>query len=324
MKTRRILPWTLACLLLLGGIAALAFFPLPTILHARIAEKGGFMPDSIQARVGQPLRLRLIADDVEHTFAVGQNPMEPLLLEPGQPVEITLTFDKPGQYTFYSTTPSSPNFWRMRGTIEVSGDGPTPVAESPLYERLGLSLDDEHMAMGDEQAIEWARRPAASRGAAFKSLIPPAYLTGDFYVATSPMEAHDKLRANPALSDSDVWDMVAFIWQENTSAAALAEGEHLYQVNCAACHGKSGAGDGQFAKEMKAIAEKNKDEHGIQAPTDFSHPEHLIESKPAIVQGKTLRGGMGTGMPMWGSIFTDQQLWNLVAYLYSFQFDYSR
>jgi mono/diheme cytochrome c family protein len=33
---------------------------------------------------------------------------------------------------------------------------------------------------------------------------------------------------------------------------------------------------------------------------------------------------MGTGMPYWGPIFTDEQTWALVAYLYSlhsFQFD---
>jgi len=31
---------------------------------------------------------------------------------------------------------------------------------------------------------------------------------------------------------------------------------------------------------------------------------------------------MGTGMPMWGSIFTEAQIWDLIAYLYSFQFSY--
>jgi len=31
---------------------------------------------------------------------------------------------------------------------------------------------------------------------------------------------------------------------------------------------------------------------------------------------------MGTGMPMWGSIFTEEQIWDLIAYLYSFQFNY--
>ncbi len=106
MRTRRFFILTLACFSLLGLIAAINFFRQPTTIHARIAEDGGFMPDSIKARVGEPLRLRLISDDVEHTFALGQSPMQPVTFKPDEPVNITLTFDKPGTYTFYTTTPS--------------------------------------------------------------------------------------------------------------------------------------------------------------------------------------------------------------------------
>ena len=35
--------------------------------------------------------------------------------------DITLTFDKPGIYTFFCTRWCGVNHWRMRGTIEVSG-----------------------------------------------------------------------------------------------------------------------------------------------------------------------------------------------------------
>jgi len=48
----------------------------------------------------------------------------------------------------------------------------------------------------------------------------------------------------------------------------------------------------------------------------------MLGASPALLQGKILRGGMGTGMPMWGSIFTEEQIWDLIAYLYSFQFNY--
>lgn len=59
-----------------------------------------------------------------------------------------------------------------------------------------------------------------------------------------------------------------------------------------------------------------------QAPADFMDPKQMIGASPALLQGKILRGGMGTGMPMWGSIFTPEEIWDLVAYLYSFQFEY--
>lgn len=323
MKPRRFFFWTLAGLAAIGVFAALSFSRQPVVIHARVAEEGGFMPDVIKARAGEPLRLRLIADDVTHTFAVGQYPLEPVTLTPGKPVDLTLTFDKPGAYTFYTTTPSSLNFWRMRGVIEVGGEGALPAAEPPLYVQLGLNLDEEHAAA--EEPIEWTRQPSAARGAAFGERIPASYLSRDYYVSHSPMEAFNELRAEPdlqSLSNEDVWDVLAYVWQRNTSTTALAQGRRLYQTNCAACHGETGAGDGQFAEEMKAIAKKNNDEHGIQAPTDFSDAEHLLEAQPAKLHGLILRGGMGTGMPMWGTIFTEEQIWDLVAYLYSFQFEY--
>jgi len=325
MKTRRFVIWTFACFALAALVAAWSFSHQPITVHARIAEDGGFMPDHLIARVGEPLRLRLIADDVEHTFAVGQNIMPPVLLKPGEPVEITLTFDKPGTYTFYTTTPSSLNFWRMRGVIEVVGNGKTQIAEPPLYVQLGLDLDEMHEA--GEKPLGFSHPPSAARGETFERLIAPTYFSRDNYVIYSPMEMYEKLRADPALNslrDDEIWDVVAFIWEKNTNPVGLEEGRKLYQTNCAACHGENGAGDGQFADEMKAIAEQNQDEHSIQPPTDFTNPEHLLEAKPAIEHGLILRGGMGTGMPMWGSIFTDEQIWNLVAYLYSFQFEYQK
>jgi len=323
MKTRRFIFWTLACFALIGIFAAVSYFRQPVTIHARIAEDGGFMPDHLTARVGEPLRLRLISDDVEHTFALSQSDLKPVTFKPGEPADITLTFDKPGTYTFYTITPSSLNFWRMRGEIEVSGKGEGPVSEPPLYVRLGLDLDEEH-EMGEEH-IELASQPSAKCGAVFERQIAALYLTRDYYVAHSPMEAFEELHNDSALqslSEEDIWDVVALIWQKNSSSTALENGQNIYLTNCAACHGESGAGDGQFAEEMKTIAEKNKDEHGVQAPTDFTDAEHLLESKPASVQGLLLRGGMGTGMPMWGTIFTDEQTWNLIAYLYSFQFNF--
>ena len=60
----------------------------------------------------------------------------------------------------------------------------------------------------------------------------------------------------------------------------------------------------------------------MQKPVDFTNPTRTLGASPALLQGKILRGGMGTGMPMWGSILTEEQIWDLIAYIYSFQFDY--
>ena len=62
--------------------------------------------------------------------------------------------------------------------------------------------------------------------------------------------------------------------------------------------------------------------HGAQQPVDFSEFSEMLGASPAVLQGKILRGGMGTGMPYFGPIFTEQQTWMLVDYLWSFVFDY--
>jgi mono/diheme cytochrome c family protein len=59
----------------------------------------------------------------------------------------------------------------------------------------------------------------------------------------------------------------------------------------------------------------------ILKPADLTSAD-LLGASPALLQGKVLRGGMGTGMPYWGPIFTDRQTWALVDYLWTFQFLY--
>ena len=59
---------------------------------------------------------------------------------------------------------------------------------------------------------------------------------------------------------------------------------------------------------------------GRQRPADLVDPKRMLGASSALLQGKILRGGMGTGMPAWGMIFNEDQTWNIVSYLYSFQF----
>ena len=63
-------------------------------------------------------------------------------------------------------------------------------------------------------------------------------------------------------------------------------------------------------------------EMAMQTPVDFTDARRMLGASPALLEGKILRGGMGTGMPMWGTIFSEGQIRDLIAYLYSFQFEY--
>jgi plastocyanin len=181
-------------ILIIAGMALavgtpLFFWKSTPLVHARMADTGGWSPDVIQAEVGQPLHLRLTSDDVVHGFSVGQMNMEAIDVEPGKVTDVTLTLDKPGTYTFYCTRWCGLNHWRMRGTIEVSGPGigTDPTPSIPLYVTLGLDIDAPH-----ESPVVPNSPPSAIRGQNLAAdLDTSQFVNLDFYRANSPYQVYE-------------------------------------------------------------------------------------------------------------------------------------
>ena len=119
------------------------------------------------------------------------------------------------------------------------------------------------------------------------------------------------MKGSSALSESERWSLVAYLWQQSATPATLARGAELFTQNCADCHGATGSGDGVAAAFSPS-----------QEP-DFTDLPQAATRAPAVYYAKIARGGMGTGMPNWGTILDEDDLWALTAYLQSFMFDYS-
>jgi len=332
MKQESLARWLVLVLALGAGLAALAFRFWGSSgvveVHAVMPDQGGWLTSDLQAQVGEPLHLRLVSDDVVHSFALGQSDFEPVEVLPGKPVDVTLTFDEPSTYTFYCTRWCGADHWRMRGTITVVGDqyADHTLPDSPLYLQLGIDLDAPHKL----HDLDLNRLPSAEKGAALDVTLSPEFLTPEYYRAHTPYQAWEDLNSEPVtvyLKEAQVWDLVAWTWEQNTNPITLAEGEALYQRDCAACHGVDGAGDGIFgARETStddSPHEVSPDGHSLETPTNFQDLDHMLFISPALLQGKILRGGMGTGMPSWGLIYTEAQTWALVDYLWTFVFEYS-
>lgn len=295
----------------------------PTTIHGRVSEDGGWLPGTLRAVVGVPLHLRLVSDDVVHGFAIGKSDYPAIDLPPGKVVDTTLNFTEPGTYTYYCTRWCGPNHWRMRGVIEVTGEQSTaPPAPEPLYVTLGIDIDAEHPA-----AIVPEAPPSAARGEALRVELPEGMRSRQDFIRRSPAEVWVALRRDPStegLSDPDVWDLVARLWWSTTTPEALSDGRELYARNCAACHGVNGAGDGVMSSRADPSPAPGRDTTGHAAtPADFTDRSTMLGASSALLQGKVLRGGMGTGMPYWGPILTEAQMWALTDYLWTFQFEVS-
>lgn len=312
---------------------------------ARAPESGGFSPDHLQLRVGETVRLRISSPDVVHGLTIpglGVNVDE---IYPGKVVEVDLMPTKSGRYAFACTRWCGVDHWRMRGVIDVVN--PTPPSpflegkrevaspelegelgsahaagegaggEIPFYQQLGIDLDAKlHTAHPTPSA-----EASIGAGAALDARLPENMADPAKRRALAPVDAFHELRADPAnaaLSDDDVWNLVAWAWLKDTGPEALARAETLYTRDCAACHGPDGKGDGPAGANLAGMAKM--DPTMPKGPADFTDAGMMLAASDALLQGKLLRGGMGTGMPEFGSLYTDEELWAMIAYLRTFLF----
>jgi mono/diheme cytochrome c family protein/plastocyanin len=292
-------------------------------VRALAPDAGGFVPDRLTLTAGEKVTLRFTAPDVVHGLIIPELGINIDEIYPGKPVEVTVQPDEPGRYEFACTRWCGLDHWRMRGVIEVvgqDGDRAIPQAEKPLFEQLGIDID----AMRHAPAALPAARPAVARGAAVAGETggAPAWLAStDERRKKSPSEAFAALRVDEqhaGLSDDEIWDLIAWAWLKDVPADAMRSASELYARDCAACHGETGRGDGVAGKDLPGMAKM--DPAMPWGPADFTDPGHMLSASDALLHGKLLRGGMGTGMPEFGSLYTDQELWAMVSYLRTYLF----
>ena len=272
-------------------------------LVATRPDAGGWSPEVIRVNKGDTVRLRITATDVVHGFAIGQLGIDVGNIVPGKVTEVEFVADKVGRFTYYCNAWCSPDHYRMRGTLEVV-DPEIPEAV-PLSQgepkAAGLDLDSAHEAM-----FYPSGKPSAARGQTLaKGIQLPA--AGDLR-SQSPSALFSRLRQG-SLSDSETWDLIAYLWSTSTTPERLAAGRALYTKNCTGCHGETGQGNGPGSRTLKN-----------PGPANFTNARTMAGGSSDLYYAKIRRGGMGTGMPYWGTIFTEEETRSLVDYLWTFVF----
>jgi plastocyanin/mono/diheme cytochrome c family protein len=307
-----------------------AFSDIRTIdILAAAPEAGGFSPDTIRVAAGERVRLRFSAPDVTHGIAIGPGlRLDMGQIDPGQVKEVEVSFDRPGRYTMYCNTWCSPNHWRMRGTIEVYDPG-NPGALSardtadPVVEKLlanGVDIDAPHAA-----EVVPLNRPSASRGVEIVRKLEdrlPAELSDIAWRRThSPVQAWTML-VGQGVDSASAWDVVAYLWRMDLDSKSLQAAGTLYAKNCAACHGEVGDGRGPGADALIDQGIVQSDDMPMAGePTALADPSIMLGGSSDIYYAKLRRGGMGSGMPGFGPVFTSDETWALVSYLWTFVFD---
>jgi mono/diheme cytochrome c family protein len=100
----------------------------------------------------------------------------------------------------------------------------------------------------------------------------------------------------------------------------LAWAAETYAKNCAACHGEDGLGDGPAAAGINAQLEAGTMPNMAHQVASFALSPQTIAATKEIYYAKIRRGGMGTSMPAFGSIFDEEETWRLVEYLWRLTF----
>ena len=101
----------------------------------------------------------------------------------------------------------------------------------------------------------------------------------------------------------------ALTYPRELPGSAIA-GHRNYVLRCQSCHGASGMGDGPGAEVLE------------MAPADFTRDTLLAARDFDAAFAKIRNGGggvHGSSMPAWGVMLDDGDVWDLVAYISTFQ-----
>ena len=85
------------------------------------------------------------------------------------------------------------------------------------------------------------------------------------------------------------------------SAGKASAGKAIYLKHCASCHGKTGEGLGT-----------------LSTLPNFKDVKHMASRTDQQLFDNITHGGRGTGMPAWGKILSEQNRWDVLAYIRTF------
>jgi high-affinity iron transporter len=93
-----------------------------------------------------------------------------------------------------------------------------------------------------------------------------------------------------------------------TAVPSAARGAQVYGRECVACHGDAGRGDGPNARGLSP------------PPADLADPRVMGAKAPVDIYRQLLLGVAGTAMPSFEHTLSDQERWDVAAYVLTLQY----
>lgn len=160
-----------------------------------------------------------------------------------------------------------------------------------------------------EMAPNMVTTPANFTDPAFRRAAVPVDLfdqitNGDLTTGMPPFGP----ASSNAIAEPDRWDLVAAVYSLATPPEVVAQGQAVFQENCAACHGEAGRGDGPQSAVQPT------------APADLTQIEYWFTRSNQVVYDAL---GSGSGAAAAHDLgLADDDLWAAIDYARTFSYGY--
>jgi mono/diheme cytochrome c family protein len=202
----------------------------------------------------------------------------------------------------------------------ANGDGKGPMAatlKAPEKDILTALLGVFHIELKQEPLPS---KPVDFHNRDLENVISPTILyetvtLGRPHTAMPAFGPEASFGANQAqtLSNQERWDANVYEMMFRTTPLELSAAKHLYDEQCAVCHGANGDGKGPRGPEMAAQLWSWSRGEG---PGIFTDINHIVQLNPSELMNAILDGhGL---MPSYRGKVTQDQIDGLVDYVYTF------
>lgn len=193
-------------------------------------------------------------------------------------------------------------------TAQVSGPHyplvpPNPENGAPIYaEKCAPCHGDAGQGDGPQAAqLPNPTTPIGSREVARRSS------PQDWYAVVTNGNLDRFMPPFTSLSDTERWDVVAYVYSLSMPDEELAIGKEIFQANCADCHGENGNGRGSQAASLTT------------RPSDFTSQAFMAQFSTASFY-QTVSDGSAGDMHAFDGVLDEDEIWAVSSYVRSLGF----